>query len=163
MSSELRVDKIIPTSGVPTGGGGGVIQVIQKVSTADGSTTSTSLQDYTALTQAITLSSPSNKVLVQLNVQWQAYGDQDRRIAITLHDDSITNSNFIAQGEFGDYKAGSSSSYSFGVGTFNLLHTPSTNSATYRVGYRSIDGSTVGLQASNTYTRSYITLMEISA
>ena len=27
MSSELRVDKIIPTSGVPTGGGGGVVQV----------------------------------------------------------------------------------------------------------------------------------------
>ena len=24
MSSELRVDKIIPTSGVPTGGGGGI-------------------------------------------------------------------------------------------------------------------------------------------
>ena len=29
MSSELRVDKIIPTAGVPTGGGGGVIQVVQ--------------------------------------------------------------------------------------------------------------------------------------
>ena len=28
MSSELRVDKIIPTGGVPTGGGGGIIQVI---------------------------------------------------------------------------------------------------------------------------------------
>ena len=28
MSSELRVDKIVPTTGVPTGGGGGVTQVI---------------------------------------------------------------------------------------------------------------------------------------
>ena len=27
MASELRVDKIIPTTGVPTGGGGGVIQI----------------------------------------------------------------------------------------------------------------------------------------
>ena len=27
MSSELRVDKIIPTTGIPTGGGGGIIQV----------------------------------------------------------------------------------------------------------------------------------------
>ena len=29
MSSELRVDKIIPTTGVPTGGGGGIIQITQ--------------------------------------------------------------------------------------------------------------------------------------
>ena len=28
MASELRVDKIIPTAGVPTGGGGGIIQVV---------------------------------------------------------------------------------------------------------------------------------------
>ena len=33
MSSELRVDKIIPTAGVPTGGGGGIVQVIQTVKT----------------------------------------------------------------------------------------------------------------------------------
>ena len=31
MASELRVDKIIPTTGVPTGGGGGIIQVQQTV------------------------------------------------------------------------------------------------------------------------------------
>ena len=29
MASELRVDKIVPTSGVPTGGGGGIVQVLQ--------------------------------------------------------------------------------------------------------------------------------------
>ena len=29
MASELRVDRIIPVNGVPTGGGGGVIQVTQ--------------------------------------------------------------------------------------------------------------------------------------
>ena len=28
MSSELRVDRIIPTAGVPTGGGGGIIQIV---------------------------------------------------------------------------------------------------------------------------------------
>ena len=27
MSSELRVDKIVPTTGVPTGGGGGIVQI----------------------------------------------------------------------------------------------------------------------------------------
>ena len=33
MSSELRVDKIIPTAGVPTGGAGGVIQVVGTMNT----------------------------------------------------------------------------------------------------------------------------------
>ena len=33
MSSELRVDKIIPTAGVPTGGGGGIIQVVSVTKT----------------------------------------------------------------------------------------------------------------------------------
>ena len=33
MASELRVDKIIPTSGVPTGGGGGIIQVVSTTKT----------------------------------------------------------------------------------------------------------------------------------
>ena len=31
MSSELRVDKIVPTAGVPTGGGGGIIQVVSNM------------------------------------------------------------------------------------------------------------------------------------
>ena len=31
MASELRVDKIVPTDGVPTGGGGGIIQVKQSL------------------------------------------------------------------------------------------------------------------------------------
>ena len=29
MASELRVDKIVPTDGVPTGGGGSIVQVKQ--------------------------------------------------------------------------------------------------------------------------------------
>ena len=34
MASELRVDKIIPTAGVPTGGGGGSIQVGSAINTS---------------------------------------------------------------------------------------------------------------------------------
>ena len=55
MSSELRVDKIIPTSGVPTNGGGGVIQVVSASTTSDFSTNSTSYVDITGLTVNITL------------------------------------------------------------------------------------------------------------
>ena len=33
MTSQLRVDKILPVDGAPTGGGGGIIQVVQSVKT----------------------------------------------------------------------------------------------------------------------------------
>ena len=43
MSSELRVDKIIPTTGVPTGGGGGIVQMqVARLHSEIGDSTSTS-------------------------------------------------------------------------------------------------------------------------
>ena len=63
MASELRVDKIIPTSGVPTGGGGGIIQVTQGNRNSRSITTSTA---YVAagLSGTITPKSNTSKVLV---------------------------------------------------------------------------------------------------
>ena len=34
MASQLRVDKIVPVDGVPTGGGGGIIQVVSAINTS---------------------------------------------------------------------------------------------------------------------------------
>ena len=43
MTSELRVDKIIPTTGVPTGGGGGIVQMqVARLHSEIGDSTSTS-------------------------------------------------------------------------------------------------------------------------
>ena len=64
MASELRVDKIIPTGGVPTGGGGGIIQVKNTLKTDTFTTQSTSFTDVTGLSVTITASSASNKILV---------------------------------------------------------------------------------------------------
>ena len=63
MASELRVDKIVPTSGVPSGGGGGVIQVTQGSRTSRSQTTST---NYVAsgLSGTITPKVNTSKVLV---------------------------------------------------------------------------------------------------
>tara|TARA_S200000501_G_C20362571_1_gene542582 strand:+ start:10 stop:567 length:558 start_codon:yes stop_codon:yes gene_type:complete len=63
MASELRVDKIIPTSGVPTGGGGGIIQVTQGNRNSRSMTTSTA---YVAagLSGTITPKINTSKVLV---------------------------------------------------------------------------------------------------
>ena len=63
MASELRVDKIVPVDGVPSGGGGGVIQVTQGSRNSRSQTTST---DYVAsgLSGTITPKVNTSKVLV---------------------------------------------------------------------------------------------------
>ena len=69
MSSELRVDRIIPTAGVPTGGGGGIIQVKSTTKT-DGnfSTSSSSYVDVTGLSVSITPKRSDSKILIFANL-----------------------------------------------------------------------------------------------
>ena len=66
MSSELRVDKIIPTGGVPTGGGGGVIQVVTVTKTDAFSTTTVvnSTSDVTGLSINITPKFATSKIMI---------------------------------------------------------------------------------------------------
>ena len=66
--STLKVNSIIPVAGVPTGGGGGIIQVVSSLKTDDFSTTSTSLVAITGLSVSITPTSTSNKILVYFSV-----------------------------------------------------------------------------------------------
>ena len=63
MASELRVDKIIPTSGVPATGGGGIVQVVHGTKSGEVTITSTSFQD-TGLTATITPKFNTSKILV---------------------------------------------------------------------------------------------------
>ena len=63
MSSELRVDKIIPTAGVPTGGAGGVVQTIIGTDNREQINFSTS-SETTLMTATITPKSTSSKILV---------------------------------------------------------------------------------------------------
>ena len=70
MASELRVDKIVPTSGVPTGGGGGIIQVKQTLKTDSFHTTSQSYTDITGMTVSITPKFNTSKILLQCNIQF---------------------------------------------------------------------------------------------
>ena len=70
MSSELRVDKIVPTDGVPTGGGGGIIQVKQTLKTDSFHTTSQSYTDITGMTVSITPKFNTSKILLQCNIQF---------------------------------------------------------------------------------------------
>ena len=72
--STLKVNSIIPVAGVPTGGGGGIVQIVQATSDSQTSTTSTSFVD-TPLSIAITPASSSSKFYITGKVQfsvWQA-------------------------------------------------------------------------------------------
>ena len=75
MASELRVDKIIPTDGVPTGGGGGIIQVVQNVQGL-GQVNSNSYGNQTeydlGLSCTITPHRSDSKILI--NANWPAIG-----------------------------------------------------------------------------------------
>ena len=67
MASKLRVDHIEPVGGIPSGGGGGIIQIVRAQSTTanqtPGSSDETSYTDVTP-TCTITPTSTSSKILI---------------------------------------------------------------------------------------------------
>ena len=75
MTSELRVDKIVPTDGVPASGGGGIIQVVHSSATTEtaqtnSGTTQNTLTD-TGLSATITPKFSTSKVLVLVHQTYQ--------------------------------------------------------------------------------------------
>ena len=73
MSSELRVDKIVPTDGVPTGGGGGIIQVKQTVDNTTETITDTNYNDAGSLSVSITPKFSSSKILIMATTNVQTF------------------------------------------------------------------------------------------
>ena len=68
MSSQLRVDKILPVDGAPSGGGGGVIQVVSSTKTDTQTFTSQGNHDITGLSVTITPKFATSKMLVMYTV-----------------------------------------------------------------------------------------------
>ena len=68
--STLKVNSIIPVAGVPTGGGGGIIQIVQSLkkdtstTSVTTNTTSSAFESVSNLTCTITPTSSSSKILV---------------------------------------------------------------------------------------------------
>ena len=70
MASELRVNRIIPTAGVPTNGGGGIIQVKQTVRTDvfSESINAHSTGSNNAIEVAITPTRSDSKILILISL-----------------------------------------------------------------------------------------------
>ena len=188
MASELRVDKIIPVDGVPTGGGGGIVQIKHTTKTDPWthSGTYTTYEQVTGLNVTITPMSTDSKILITASVNystayWQGYG--------ALYKQLTGGSYAIVDGAIGGAN-GSQPRYSFsglqysGVsgqamnqyhGSITYLDSPNTtNPVSYSIalrGYsnsyavycnRNYDDSRTG----NDYFgrgASFITAMEVSA
>ena len=182
MASELRVDKIVPVDGVPSGGGGGIIQVVQTVKT---DVFSESLNAHTtgsnnAIQVSITPKSNTSKVLILISLHgsssywggvccgaWQGFLVRDGSI-IVQGDASGSRQRMTM-------RAGDSDSS--GVEeplNFNYLDSPATTSSvTYGVRLHNSDNgsATLFLNRSDdddnqvttiTRTVSTITAMEVS-
>ena len=186
MSSELRVDKIVPTDGVPTGGGGGIIQVVQVVKTDSESLTSTNTEQLiTGMEATITPKFNTSKILVQVVLHASVGGSFAAHYAV-LKRGSIS----ICIGDTGNagqsrvtlslqspnhHSDGSNSAYGPGQSCINFLDSPATTSAvTYGLYHRDASGGSNtnalyinrGSGNDQTYynrTASTITLMEVSA
>ena len=70
MTSQLRVDKIVPVDGAPSGGGGGIIQIVSANKTDYQSTQSGSYVDITGLSCTITPKFATSKIFVQYSIQF---------------------------------------------------------------------------------------------
>ena len=148
MTSELRVDKIVPTDGVPTGGGGGIIQMVQSVKTDTFRDNTDSYQDISGLSATITPKFNTSKVLVQLSLTYG--GDSDCYAYGRL----VRGSTAIDIGPDAGARPGVSftlhsptTNVTYANKLFNLsysfLDSPSTTSATtYKIQLRNYSGDT---------------------
>ena len=190
MASELRVDKIVPTNGAPTGGGGGIVQVVStnvdSTSTISLTTAST-YYEITALTTTITTVSANSKILVTAGIDGEANHEDyyltfrcGRVVGGSLTNifkgaDSGSRTAALAVGANGYYDNDKSSTPSY-QSYPNMLDSPNQAAGT-AITYKFFVSSSAGDNASYFLNRtvsdnntagferlfSYMTLMEVSA
>ena len=182
MASELRVDKIIPTTGAPTNGGGGIVQVVfVEKSDAESLTSNNTLQLIPGLSATITPKFNTSKILVQVVFHASIGGNYAGHYLtlkrggtdINIGDaaGSRTRGSLALQtATFWDDNSGAN--YSMGQASLNFLDSPATTSATtYGLYHADADGTnnlyvnrsrTDGDIASYIRVASTITLMEVS-
>ena len=172
--STLKVNSIIPVAGVPTGGGGGIIQIKQAVKTDTFSMLNEAWTDVTGLSVSITPTSSSSKIYVTYGGQ---IGSGSNRVG---HIRLLRGSTAIFIGDQGESNQARSSStcvnpntYFVNAFTGQYLDSPSTTSATtyklqiaagdqdYQVHVGKCHGNSN--EFSRSRTPSFITVMEVSA
>ena len=167
MSSELRVDKIVPVDGVASDSGsnplylgaGGVVQVLYAQTRTQQQTTSTTFTDATNLFVDITPKFSTSKMLITFHTVGQISGNRAR---FDIHK-STTNSRLSAHP--------SSNNTDHGITAFegnNINHSVNftiedipgtTDLIRYQLQFNNTGGSTTYVQGS--YSVGTITVMEV--
>ena len=172
MSSELRVDKIIPVDGIPTDGGGGIIQVKHALKTDAFSTSSTSFIDITGLSVTLTPKFSTSKFLVTYHVTVGHTTQTQNTIQLVRQvsgSDTVINPVAYNQGTSIQYFGSSNAGWDRGVMAYQIIDSPGTTSAVnYRLRTYIYSGSFVQYvnrcdNSSNNTGTSVLTVMEISA
>ena len=175
MASELRVDKIVPVDGVPSGGGGGIVQVVHSSATnqanqssPSGGSTQTTLTD-TGLSATITPRFSTSKILILVHQSyWFDNGNNNVQFQgnMLLRDGSNNILHGSLQFDGLRFKNGYAAA---GKYSLNFLHSPNTTNAfTYKMtmNYYYISSGSGNLRAQYNdqgNTQSEMTLMEVSA
>ena len=169
MSSELRVDKIVPVDGVASDSGsnplylgaGGVVQVVYAQTRTQQVTTSQSFVDATGLFVDITPKFSTSKMLITVHTVGQVGGNRAR---FDIHK-STTNSRISGHsGDNGtDYSISAFEGNSINhVVHFTIMDTAGTTSnIRYKLQFNNTGGSQTFIDAS--YSVGTLTVMELSA
>jgi len=160
MASELRVDRIIPVNGVPSGGGGGIIQMKYTTGVDAKTTTSTSWVDM-GIDVTITPTRSDSKFFICWSSPSQQPNTQTGSSYTTVYRDDSTNLGHASYGlaMVGNYSAAETIT---AQGTFHVFDAPNTTSAvTYTIYGRS------HIASGNAYithngARWTLTVMEVS-
>ena len=170
--SQLKVDSIIPTTGAPTGGGGGIIQIKQTfLDTATSTSTSGSFVDISGMSVSITPKFNTSKIFVMVTL-----GSVSSEAGVSTGFRLLRDSTLIGNSSSTDLQSGFTNTYA-GEHTqdrsllsvaFNFLDSPATTSATtYKLQWRNSSGNTYINRyegsATNYNGSSTITVMEVSA
>ena len=183
MASELRVDRIVPTGGVPAGGGGGIIQVVQTVKSDAESLTSTNTEALIpGMVATITPKFSSSKILVMVVLNAKVGASYAAQYAVLKRGttdiavgdaDGIKNSASISlQGPI--FYDSALADWGPGQASIHYLDSPNTTDpVTYGLYHAEADGDGNALYVNRSnndldtvsYNRvtSSITLMEVSA
>ena len=164
MTSELRVDKIIPTGGVPTGGAGGVIQVVGTMNTTQVSTTATALGSPTdsGMSVVITPKFATSKILIMVNASLRGDGNNANVNALIKRNGTLIDYSPCVDNGILDYAI----NFTAGNSSWNFFDSPNSTSAlTYGFFFTRYGGSGTAYFNNNGshYSCSTMTAMELSA
>ena len=159
--STLKVNSIIPVAGVPTGGGGGIVQTKTIRKTDNFTTTSESFVDVTGFNVSITPTSSSSKIFVLFTAYISSSGANFGVVTQLVRDSSNL--------ELGYNQQPTIQSGTGGTVVNHLIDEPATTSAvTYKIQLRSHSTSHTarigqGGNGGTDVPESVITVMEVSA